>query len=61
MVFNLSIELGNEAMDCAEDVADALRRCALRLTERDMEDKDVRPIKDLNGNIVGSYGFQGNR
>ena len=51
--FRLRIELGNEAMQTAEDVAEALRRTAKRLEMIGQQG----PILDTNGNLVGGFEF----
>lgn len=50
--FTLQIELGNEAMSTAADVADALARCAAMVGETGAWEGN---IADGNGNTVGSY------
>ena len=55
-MFTINIELGNDAMNHPEHIAEALRRLANRL---DMLDRDFLNdgahlnILDLNGNLVG--------
>lgn len=53
-MFHLSIELGNEAMENAEHVADALETVvkALRAGRTDGR------IRDENGNSVGEYRLE---
>jgi hypothetical protein len=61
MKFTLTIELGNEAMQTALDVAEALRGTADRLFmyRQGLPDKfganEKGHIKDENGNWVGSW------
>lgn len=51
--FELSIEMGNDAMQTSDDVADALEQVVKR-----MRGGDVRgSIRDLNGNTIGEFGF----
>jgi len=50
--FNLRIELGNEAMNTAANVADALARCAATVEETGSWEGT---ISDGNGNTVGHY------
>ena len=51
--FTLDIDLGNDAMQTADDVAEALRRVAKRLeADRDLSSGLIR---DLNGNTVGVW------
>jgi hypothetical protein len=54
MSFTLNIETGNEAMRSADDVADALRTLADRITSPDYARGNVR---DRNGNTVGEYAL----
>lgn len=49
--FDLSIRLENDAMQTAEDVAQALERVAAKLAVGITEG----PVRDVNGNTVGSY------
>jgi hypothetical protein len=51
--FDLSIELGNDAMQDGLDVAAALREIADRI-EHDLEARGK--VRDANGNTVGEYG-----
>jgi hypothetical protein len=53
-MFQLQIKLGNEAMQTASDVADALRRVAERLDERGF-DAPTGIVRDINGNLVGAW------
>lgn len=55
--FKVTIELGNEAMESGDDVADALRSVASRV-ENGQRDGYVR---DRNGNTVGSFKFTSGR
>jgi sulfur carrier protein ThiS len=52
-MFQLQIKLGNEAMQTASDVADALRRVAERLDERGFDAPSI--VRDANGNLVGAW------
>lgn len=52
MRFTLEIELGNEAMQTADDVAEALERTARQLRHLDHGEF---AIFDLNGNKVGAW------
>ena len=49
--FSIKIEMGNEAMQDAEDVAIVLGRVAKDL----QAGKTEGPIHDLNGNRVGEF------
>jgi len=49
--FTLQIELGNEAMQTPDDIADALQRTASHV----QAGYGNGTIRDLNGNSVGSY------
>lgn len=53
--FSLEIRLGNAAMRTPEDVADALRRTADRL--EGAQECLRAEIRDLNGNVVGSWSY----
>jgi hypothetical protein len=64
--FVLAIELGNDAMVSARDVAYALARVA-RILETDgtgygpgaeLTDDDSGQVRDVNGNSVGSWQVQ---
>lgn len=54
--FTLSIELGNEAMSTAADVADALARASAMVAETGSWEGS---ITDENGNTVGRYLLEG--
>jgi hypothetical protein len=49
--FEMALHLGNVAMASASDVADALRKVALRLENGDT----ASAILDANGNTVGGW------
>lgn len=51
--FKLTIRLGNEAMQDSDDIAEALRRSADRIEQRDNAAEGA--ILDRNGNTVGSF------
>ena len=51
--FNLTIRLGNDAMQTGEDVAEALRQAANYIEQHDTGSA----VYDLNGNRVGSFGY----
>ena len=53
--FRLGIELGNDAMQTPEDVADALRDIADRIERGDLTGGGIR---DENGNTVGSWDYE---
>ena len=53
--FKLKIELGNDAMQTPEDVAEALEGVASRLKNTGRREG---AIFDTNGNKVGAYEFQ---
>lgn len=52
--FTLTITLGNDAMQSPVDVADALRTAADRVEAGTA----YAPIRDANGNTVGSFAFE---
>jgi sulfur carrier protein ThiS len=52
-MFQLQIKIGNEAMQTASDVADALRMVAERLDERGFDEPGI--VRDINGNLVGAW------
>lgn len=58
--FHLIINLGNDAMQTPEDVAERLDRAALTLrrdgfTGHNCPDPSIRQVLDRNGNVVGHY------
>jgi hypothetical protein len=60
--FELSIELGNEAMLGDDDIADALEKVAKRLrdnayTAANVQEDITRVILDYNGNGVGEWSL----
>ena len=62
MEFKLRITLGNDAMQTGHDVAEALRQTAAKLDDGSGYD-GLEPfhhlnIKDLNGNVVGTYAVK---
>ncbi len=62
MRFELKINLGDAAMLSQSDVAQALRNLATRLQADPGAHRTVRsergaPIRDVNGNTVGSWQF----
>lgn len=63
MRFVLTINLGNEAMQTASDIARALRDTASKLVQGGYgnlaSDGDSGPIRDDNGNRVGSWHVEG--
>jgi len=54
-MFNVDIVLGNDAMQTAADVAEALRRLADRLEAYSHDGALLGRIYDTNGNCVGSW------
>ena len=57
MKFELEIELGNEAMLNAEDVAATLAQVAHELKFSRVSSGINGNIRDINGNTVGSWEF----
>ena len=55
MTFTLTIELGNDAMQNASDVARALRKLAGKIDLREFDKIDGGKIMDVNGNSVGEW------
>jgi DUF917 family protein len=56
MTFTLTIELGNDAMQDAQDVADALRAAADYIEQSGGFDHiDAGKVRDVNGNTVGEW------
>jgi hypothetical protein len=60
--FQLTIELGNDAMRTGSDIAGALGQVATRLTHDEFTGADLGPdaeasgrIRDENGNTVGTW------
>lgn len=62
MKFTLEIGLGNDAMQTANDVSDALEQTALNITRRVTHDRIFTPdsgiIRDVNGKNVGKWEVQ---
>ena len=54
----LKIKLGNDAMQTPEDIADALRRTADRITDSVLNGATFN-IRDTNGNTVGQWKVTG--
>ena len=52
VVFTLEIQLGNDAMQTSEEVAETLRSVAEKI---DFEGKESGAIMDENGNSVGRF------
>jgi len=58
-MFELKISLGNEAMQCPNDVAEALRKLAKKLDAvDDFALTDGGKIMDANGNSVGEWSVE---
>lgn len=59
MRFVLTLELGNDAMQTASDIARALRETASKLVQGGYDNVanvgDAGPIRDDNGNRVGGW------
>jgi hypothetical protein len=55
--FTLEIDLGNDAMCLASQLANALQKVSYRIMNAgyDLEEEYVRGILDDNGNSVGSW------
>lgn len=53
-MFTLTINLGNDVMQTADDVSNALRKVAARLRGRDWSDW-AEKVQDENGNTVGEW------
>ena len=53
-LFQLTIRLGNDAMQTHEDVRDALQR----VLDKFERGQTAGKILDVNGNTVGVFGFQ---
>ena len=60
--FVLKIEIGNSAMSTVEDLSEALRIVADRISDYPniAEMYHYRNIMDINGNIVGKFAVKGN-
>lgn len=52
--FNLTIRMGNDAMQTGEDVAEALHAAAYRIEQHDSGGN----IYDTNGNKLGTFGYE---
>jgi hypothetical protein len=57
MKFTLEIELGNDAMQTAEDVSRVLFDLSDAIVDYDLSDSDSGPgsVRDVNGNTVGHW------
>jgi len=56
--FTLTISLGNEAMQTADDVAWALGWLITELRAVTLDGETTGTIRDLNGNQVGEWRFE---
>jgi hypothetical protein len=56
-VFTLQIELGNDAMSTANDVANALYALAGRMAGDDSSLSGAGSVRDDNGNTVGRWSI----
>jgi len=57
--FQLTINLGNDAMQTASNIASALRRIADQLERHgELLEDDNRPIFDYNGSCVGVWSVE---
>lgn len=57
MRFKLIIELGNDAMQTADELAEALRNAATRIETQynELSSGQYGGVKDVNGNNVGEW------
>lgn len=62
MRFFININMGNDAMKSADDLANAIKKVADRIASEqydiDPDDEYEVPINDDNGNTVGEWGFE---
>ena len=60
MMFTLTIEMGNDAMQTYADIAQATRRIFADFARREGEDveEDAGRVYDLNGNKVGTWSIE---
>lgn len=58
--FTLTINLGNEAMQTPQDIAEALREVVRRLDLHSLQGTEpiTGKIRDLNGNTVGEWKIE---
>ena len=58
--FFLKIEVGNDAMSTVNDLSEALKNVADRISDYEniAEMKHYKNICDINGNIVGKYAVK---
>jgi hypothetical protein len=58
--FELSVELGNDAMQTPKQLATVLRKVAnmIEKNEYTFDDPNVRGILDANGNVVGFWKIE---
>jgi hypothetical protein len=55
--FHLEINLGNEEMQDAEDIAFALERAARHIRSEEYSSTSTKKVFDRNGNKVGFFGI----
>ena len=59
--FTVELELGNEAMESANDIATALRAIADQVEQHNsqvLRPMHSRSVMDSNGNTIGSWNIQ---
>lgn len=62
MRFFININMGNDAMNSADDLANAIEKVAEKIASEQYDvnpdDEYEVPITDNNGNTVGEWGFE---
>ena len=56
--FVIEIDLGNEAMKLPQHITEALAAIAKQIPHVVVMKGSSTKIKDLNGNVVGSWGYK---
>jgi hypothetical protein len=56
--FKIELDMGNDAMQTAEDVAGVLIRIAAQLTAEGFYTNSAQWVRDANGNRVGTFKYE---
>ncbi len=57
--FKVDLDIGNDAMQTAEDVAGALIRIAAMVKRDGLLRNSEQSVRDINGNRVGAFKYNG--
>ncbi len=57
--FKIELDMGNDAMQSAEDVAGALIRIAAMVKRDGLLRNSEQSVRDDNGNCVGTFKYNG--